>query len=225
MSRPRAHGPGRGRGSGAHAAGAHHQHRLAGGVAGAAARMVARDAGEGPLRALSRRRGDLLPLAGGPVHPGPGLQEHGVHRAAELFQVAREVVRHRRSHARRRARVVHGRLVLAGSRDELRARILKERIEAVALQRRGIEALERIGQAIAEKEVSAVRIYISLAITAISLITALVVLYTGVRGSIISIGRNPMSKRSILRALLQIILTSFLILVIGLFAVYLLLRL
>src|SRR5690606_15115252 len=87
------------------------------------------------------------------------------------------------------------------------------------------EALERIGQAIAEKEVSAVRIYISLAITAISLITALVVLYTGVRGSIISIGRNPMSKRSILRALLQIILTSFLILVIGLFAVYLLLRL
>lgn len=87
------------------------------------------------------------------------------------------------------------------------------------------EALERIGQAIAEKEVSAIRIYISLAITAVSLITALVVLYTGVRSSVISIGRNPMSKRSILRALLEIILTSFLILVIGLFAVYLLLRL
>lgn len=87
------------------------------------------------------------------------------------------------------------------------------------------EALERIGQAIAEKEVSAIRIYISLAITAVSLVTALLVLYTGVRSSVISIGRNPMSKRSILRALLQIILASFLILVIGLFAVYLLLRL
>ena len=87
------------------------------------------------------------------------------------------------------------------------------------------EALERLGQAIAEKEVSAIRIYISLAITAVSLITALVVLYTGVRSSVISIGRNPMSKRSILRALLEIILTSFLILVIGLFAVYLLLKL
>lgn len=87
------------------------------------------------------------------------------------------------------------------------------------------EALERIGQAIAEKEVSAIRIYISLAITAVSLITALVVLYVGVRNSVISIGRNPMSKRSILRALLEIILTSFLILIIGLFAVYLLLRL
>lgn len=87
------------------------------------------------------------------------------------------------------------------------------------------EVLERIGQAIAEKEVSAIRIYLSMAITAVSLITALAVLYVGVRGSIISIGRNPMSKRSIFRALIEIVLTSVLILVIGLFAVYLLLRL
>lgn len=87
------------------------------------------------------------------------------------------------------------------------------------------EVLERIGQAIAEKEVSPVRIYISMAITAISLIAAIVVIYTGVRNSVISIGRNPMSKKSIFRALLEIILTSFLILTIGLFAVYLLLRL
>ena len=87
------------------------------------------------------------------------------------------------------------------------------------------EVLERVGQAIAENEVSAIRIYISLAITAISLITALAVLYVGVRGSVIAIGRNPLSKKSILRALLEIILTSALILIIGLFAVYLLLRL
>lgn len=87
------------------------------------------------------------------------------------------------------------------------------------------EALERIGQAIAEKEVSPVRIYISLGITAASLITALLVLYAGVRNGMISIGRNPMSKKSIFRALLEVILTSVLILVIGLFAVYLLLKL
>lgn len=85
--------------------------------------------------------------------------------------------------------------------------------------------LERIGQAIAEREVSAIRIYLSMAITAISLITALVVIYSGVRNSIVSIGRNPMSKKSIFRALIEIILTSFLILIIGLFAVYLLLKL
>lgn len=85
--------------------------------------------------------------------------------------------------------------------------------------------LKRVGQAIAEKEVSPVRIYISVGISAISLIAAIAVLYAGVRNSVISIGRNPMSKRSIFRALLEVILTSLLILIIGLFAVYLLLRL
>ena len=87
------------------------------------------------------------------------------------------------------------------------------------------EWLQRLGQQIAEKTVSPVRIYLSLAITAVSLITALIVLYAGVRNGIIAIGRNPMSKKSIFRALLEVILTSVLILIIGLFAVYLLLKL
>lgn len=87
------------------------------------------------------------------------------------------------------------------------------------------EALQRIGQAVAEKEVSAVRIYLSMAITTISLLAAISVLYAGVRNGVISIGRNPMSKKSIFRALFEIILTSALILIIGLFAVYLLLKL
>ncbi len=85
--------------------------------------------------------------------------------------------------------------------------------------------LERIGQAIAEKEVSPIRIYLSLGITAMSIIAAIAIIYSGIRNSVISIGRNPMSKKSIFRALLEIILTSILILIIGLFAVYLLLRL
>ena len=87
------------------------------------------------------------------------------------------------------------------------------------------EFLQRLGQQIAEKQVSPIRIYLSLGITAISLVAAITVVYAGVRNSIISIGRNPMSKKSIFRALLSIILTSILILVIGLFAVYLLLKL
>ncbi|MFZ1301222.1 MAG: hypothetical protein WAQ27_01415 [Candidatus Microsaccharimonas sp.] len=87
------------------------------------------------------------------------------------------------------------------------------------------EVLERIGQAIAEKEVNPIRIYLSLGITVISILAAIVIIYSGIRNSIISIGRNPMSKKSIFRALLEIILTSILILIIGLFAVYLLLRL
>lgn len=85
--------------------------------------------------------------------------------------------------------------------------------------------LQRAGKAIADKEVSPVRIYLSMAIAAVCLIAAIVVVYAGIRNSIISIGRNPMSKHSIFRALLEVILTSVLILVIGLFAVYLLLKL
>lgn len=87
------------------------------------------------------------------------------------------------------------------------------------------EFLQRVGQAVAEKEVSPIRIYLSMAIATVSLLMALSVLYSGVRSGVISIGRNPMSKKSIFRAIFEIILTSFLILIIGLFAVYLLLKL
>lgn len=87
------------------------------------------------------------------------------------------------------------------------------------------EFLERVGEAIAEKEVSPLRIYLSLGIMIVSIIVAIVMLYAGIRNSVVSIGRNPMSKRSIFRALVQVILTSLLILIIGLFAVYLLLKL
>ena len=87
------------------------------------------------------------------------------------------------------------------------------------------EFLQRVGEAIAEKEVSPIRIYLSMAIAAVSLIAAIAVLYAGVKSGVISIGRNPMSRKSIFRALIQVILTCILILVIGLFAVYLLLKL
>lgn len=85
--------------------------------------------------------------------------------------------------------------------------------------------LKRVGEAIADKEVNPIRIYISVAIAVISLIAAIVVVYAGVRNSVISIGRNPMSKKSIFRALLEVILTALLIVIVGLFAVYLLLKL
>jgi hypothetical protein len=85
--------------------------------------------------------------------------------------------------------------------------------------------LERIGLAAAEKQVSPIRVYLSLAITAVSIIAAIAIIYAGVRNGVISIGRNPMSKKSIFRALVEVILTSILILIIGMFAVYLLLKL
>jgi hypothetical protein len=85
--------------------------------------------------------------------------------------------------------------------------------------------LQRIGEAVAEKPVGPFRIYLSIFITGVSIVAACVILYGGVRNSIISIGRNPLSKKSIFRGLLEIVLTSIIVLIVGLFAVYLLLKL
>jgi hypothetical protein len=87
------------------------------------------------------------------------------------------------------------------------------------------KVLQRIGEAVAEKPVGPLRIYLSIGITGISIIAAIVILYSGVRSSLIAIGRNPLSKKSVFRGLLEIIFTALIILIIGLFAVYLLLKL
>jgi hypothetical protein len=85
--------------------------------------------------------------------------------------------------------------------------------------------LERAGQAIAQKPISATRTYLAITILVISVVLAIVILQAGVKGGLISIGRNPLSKGHIFRGLLGVILTSIIVLIIGLFAVYLLLKL
>lgn len=85
--------------------------------------------------------------------------------------------------------------------------------------------LERLGEQIAEKELSPFRLYLSVAITLIAVVIATVVLYSGIRNSILAIGRNPLSKKTIFKGLIQVILSGFIILIIGLFTVYLLLKL
>jgi len=87
------------------------------------------------------------------------------------------------------------------------------------------KVLQRVGEAVAEKPVGPLRIYLSIGITGLSIIISLVTLYSGIRSAIISIGRNPLGKKAIYRGLAEIVLTSFIILIIGLFAVYLLLKL
>ncbi len=85
--------------------------------------------------------------------------------------------------------------------------------------------LSRVAENIAQKPVNPTRIYISIFILIIAAVIAGTLLYAGVRSGIISIGRNPLSKQSITKSLIQVILTSVIILLLGLFGVYLLLRL
>lgn len=87
------------------------------------------------------------------------------------------------------------------------------------------EFLQKATEQIAGKPVSAVKVYISLFIILAAASIAGSLLYSGIRSSVISIGRNPLSKKSITKSLMQIILTSIIIFLIGLFGVYLLLRL
>lgn len=84
--------------------------------------------------------------------------------------------------------------------------------------------LKKATQNIAGRPVGVSKAYLSIAIFIISGIVSGSMLYGGVRSSITSIGRNPLSKKIIIRGLIQVILTSLIIFLFSLFAVYLLLK-
>ncbi|MDB5182121.1 MAG: rane protein of unknown function [Candidatus Saccharibacteria bacterium] len=89
----------------------------------------------------------------------------------------------------------------------------------------GLEVLQRAAGAIADKPVTPAQIYLSLAALIVAAIIAGSILYAGVRTSMIAIGRNPLAKGSVMRNLLQVVVTSIIILIIGVTAVYLILKL
>jgi hypothetical protein len=84
--------------------------------------------------------------------------------------------------------------------------------------------IQQFGQNFTNKPVSAIRSYLSLLILLASLIIAGSILYAGIRSSITAVGRNPLSRNPVIRSLIQVTLTSFIVVIIGVFAVYLLLR-
>lgn len=86
------------------------------------------------------------------------------------------------------------------------------------------EFLVRISEQVAGKPVSALRIYAGLAIILVASTIAGTLLYSAVKSSIISIGRNPLSKKSVLAGLAQVVIISVIIFLSGLFAVYLILK-
>jgi len=84
--------------------------------------------------------------------------------------------------------------------------------------------LRRVGESIAGKPVTALRIYSALAIFILSALMAASLLWVSVRSSITAIGRNPLSHHSIFRGMSQAIVIAVLVFIIGMFGVYLLLR-
>ena len=86
------------------------------------------------------------------------------------------------------------------------------------------EFLVKFSETIAGKPVSAIRIYAGLIIIIIAGAISGSLLYSSVKTSIISIGRNPLSKNSVLTGLAQVVVISVIIFISGLVAVYLLLK-
>lgn len=87
------------------------------------------------------------------------------------------------------------------------------------------DSLRRASEIIAGKPVSPIRVYLSLVILAASAMIAGSLIYSAVRSSLIAIGRNPLSRKSIIRGLFQVVIIGLMVFISGIFGVYLLLRL
>ncbi|MDB5175414.1 MAG: rane protein of unknown function [Candidatus Saccharibacteria bacterium] len=85
--------------------------------------------------------------------------------------------------------------------------------------------LSKAAITVANKPVSTARIYMGAITLLISALVSGVVLYSGVRSGMVAVGRNPLSKKSIIRSLIQTVLAGLIIFIVGVVLVYLLLKL
>ena len=87
----------------------------------------------------------------------------------------------------------------------------------------GKTLLQRVGEAIVHHEVSTVQVLVALVILSLLLVVEGGIIYGAISSSVISLGRNPLAKATILRGLGQITILVIAILAVGLAAVYLVL--
>lgn len=85
-------------------------------------------------------------------------------------------------------------------------------------------AIQRLARSLTGRDVSAVRLVISTFIAVIALVALVTLVYTSVYGTIIAIGRNPLAKASIFRALISVIGLVILTAGVALGAIYLIIR-
>jgi hypothetical protein len=84
--------------------------------------------------------------------------------------------------------------------------------------------LRNISNSVANKSVPVIRVYTALIIFLMSLVAAIVILWSGVQSSLISIGRNPLSRHEIFKGMYRVVFTGLGIFIIGILGVYLLLK-
>jgi len=84
--------------------------------------------------------------------------------------------------------------------------------------------LRKASNAVAGKSVPAIRIYGALGVFIFSALVSILVLWIGVRGSLIALGRNPLSRKAIFSGMYKVVFSGIGIFILGLAGVYLLLK-
>ncbi len=84
--------------------------------------------------------------------------------------------------------------------------------------------LSKAAQLVTKKPVTALRIYACMGVLVLSLMVAGMIIYSGVRTGMTAVGRNPLAKKSIIRNMIAVSLMAIVIVMIGVIAVYLLLK-
>jgi hypothetical protein len=85
-----------------------------------------------------------------------------------------------------------------------------------------ISAVQAVATSTTGKSISATRALIALLVLLVAVVISVLILYTSVASSIRSIGRNPLSRHSILQSLIQVIVAVVVIMMSGFSIVYLL---
>lgn len=98
-------------------------------------------------------------------------------------------------------------------------------LQSVALPTAFTNFLSSIGYSVSNKQVNPVRLYLALLVLMIASFISGVLMLSGVKSAMTAIGRNPLAKKAIYRSLVQVVMSSLIVFVIGIFAVYLLLKL
>lgn len=88
----------------------------------------------------------------------------------------------------------------------------------------GLNGLQRFVRSLTGHTVSMTRIIISLVIAVLTIVAIIILMYAAIYGSIVSIGRNPLARVSIFRALARVVAMALLVFIIAFGLIYLLLR-
>lgn len=86
-------------------------------------------------------------------------------------------------------------------------------------------SIRHLAESVAGRPLSVSRIYIVLTVFLITLILSFTLIWVGVRSGMVSIGRNPLSRHSIMHSLSQVIISAIAVFFAGIVGIFLLLKL